>query len=74
MVTPGAKSVVDSSDLDDKLETSCCSLVVVCTLCDVISGGTVVIWFVKVMVDSPTVTAGLILSSAIGMNVYICLT
>ena len=32
--------------------------------------GIVVIWFVKVMVDSPTVMAGLILSSAIVMDVY----
>ena len=72
MVTPGVViSVVPICDLDDKLETSWCTLVVVCTLCDMIYG--VVIWFVKVMVDSPTVTAGLMLLSAIVMNVYICL-
>ena len=72
MVSPGLKFVLDSSDLDDKLETSCCSLVVVCTFCDVIYRGIVVIWFVKVMVDSPTVTAGLILSSVVVMIGYIC--
>ena len=43
MVTPGVKFVVDNSDLDDKLDTPGCTVVVVCTLCDVIYGVVVVI-------------------------------
>ena len=69
MVTPGVViSVVPVCDLDDKLENSWCTVAVVCTSCDVIYGVIVVIWFVKVMVDSPIVTA--VLSSRININKY----
>ena len=64
-------SVVTICDLDDKLETSWCTIEVVCTSFDVIFGVIVVIWFVMVMVDSPTVTAVLTRSSAIAMKVYL---